>query len=113
MPDVFRQIVSGNRTIMAIQLDAIAPANEGVERVLDEVQQRAGVNVLMIDCLWFTEFPSRAELEKTPLMGHHRDPNSRLVGGRMGFVRPQNYKNTGLDLRPLAAPRCWSSPLTL
>ena len=63
MPDAFRQLVSGNRKIMAIQLDAIAPANEGVERVLDEVQQRAGVNVLMIDCLWFTEFPSRAELE--------------------------------------------------
>src|SRR4030095_3561806 len=71
--------------------------------VLDEIQQRAGVNVLMIDCLWFTEFPSRAEIEKTPLMGHHRDPSSKLVGGRMGFVRPEYYKNTGLDLRPLAA----------
>src|SRR4029434_1378433 len=97
MADVFRQIVSEKRKIMAIQLDAIAPANEGVERVLDEIRQRAGVNVLTIDCLWFTEFPSRAELEKTPLMGHHRDPSSKLVGGRMGFVRPEYYKNTGLD----------------
>src|SRR6188768_3427946 len=101
MADAFRQLLSDNRKIMAIQLDAIAPANEGVERVLDEIQQRAGVNVLMIDSLWFTEFPSPAELEKTPLMGHHREPNSKLVGGRMGFVRPDYYRNTGLDLQPL------------
>ena len=103
MASAIRELINQGRKIMAIQLDAIAPANEGVERVLDEVQQRAGVNVLMIDALWFTEFPSRAELESTPLMGHFRDPNSRLVGGRMGFVRPEYYKDTGLDLRPLSA----------
>jgi hypothetical protein len=90
-----------NKTI-AIQLDSIAPANEGVERVLDEVQQRASVNVLMIDSLWFTPVATAAELAKHDLRGHVREANSGLVGGRMGFVDPKYYHDTGLDLGPCA-----------
>src|SRR5687768_9580931 len=89
------------KKIIAIQLDSIAPANEGVERVLDEVQQRASVNVLMIDSLWFTPGVSAAELAREDLRGHVKEPNSGLVGGRMGFVNPEYYHDTGLDLTPL------------
>jgi hypothetical protein len=87
-----------NEKTIAIQLDSIAPANEGVERVLDEVQARASVNVLMIDSLWFTDRVTAADLAKEELHGHVRDPNSGLVGGKMGFVDPQYYHETGLDL---------------
>src|SRR5688500_2984408 len=52
---------------IAIQLDSIAPANEGVERVLDEIQQRASVNVLMIDSLWFSPNVTAADLAKENL----------------------------------------------
>jgi hypothetical protein len=86
---------------IAIQLDSIAPANEGVERVLDEIQQRASVNVLMIDSLWFSPDVSAADLAKENLHGHVTDSNSGLVGGRMGFVEPKYYRDTGLDLKPL------------
>ncbi|HUR60415.1 MAG TPA: hypothetical protein VM029_22020 [Opitutaceae bacterium] len=89
-----------NKTI-AIQLDSIAPANEGVERVLDEVQTRASVNVLMIDSLWFTDAVGPADLTKHDLRGHVRDAGSGLVGGRMGFVDPRYYHDTGVDLAPL------------
>ena len=88
--------------VIAIQLDSIAPANEGVERVLDEIQTRASVNVLMIDSLWFTPMATPAELAKEELRGHVRDPGSGLVGGRMGFVDPKYYRDTGVDLSPLA-----------
>jgi hypothetical protein len=87
--------------VIAIQLDSIAPANEGVERVLDEIQTRASVNVLMIDSLWFTPTATLEELAKEDLRGHVRDPGSGLVGGRMGFVEPKYYRDTGLDLTPL------------
>lgn len=86
---------------IAIQLDSIAPANEGVERVLDEIQTRASVNTLMIDSLWFTPPATPEELAKEDLRGHVRDANSGLVGGRMGFVDPTYYHDTGLDLSHL------------
>jgi hypothetical protein len=95
-------LVTSGKKLIAIQLDSIAGANEGVERVLDEVQQRASVNVLMIDSLWFTPGVSPEELAKEPLHGHVRDPNSGLVGGRMGFVHPEHYHETGVDLTPLS-----------
>lgn len=94
-----------DKKIIAIQLDSIAPVDEGIERVLDEVQQRASVNTLMIDSLWFSPEVTAEALAKSNLRGHTRDPNSKLIGGRMGFVHPQFYRDTGLDLRPLAPAR--------
>jgi hypothetical protein len=99
--DSSKPTIAQGKTI-AIQLDSIAPANEGVERVLDEVQARASVDTLMIDSLWFTDRVSPADLARHDLHGHVRDANSGLVGGRMGFVEPKYYHETGLDLGPLA-----------
>jgi hypothetical protein len=90
-----------DRKFIGIQLDALAPAEEGMERVLDEVQRRASVNVLMPDALWFTP-DTTARPTRTLAPGHVRDPNSRMRGGRMGFVHSQHYRDTGLDLRALA-----------
>ncbi|HEV2663587.1 MAG TPA: hypothetical protein VG324_01665 [Blastocatellia bacterium] len=90
------------KKIIAIQLDSIGPVDEGIERVLDEVQQRASVNTLMIDALWFSPEVTAQELAKSDARGHTRDPNSKLIGGRMGFVHTQFYKDTGLDLKSLA-----------
>ena len=90
---------SQDKKIIAIQLDSIAPVDEGVERVLDEVQQRASVNTLMIDAFWFSPEVTAEALAKMETRGHTRDPNSKLIGGRMGFVHPQYYKDTGLDLK--------------
>jgi hypothetical protein len=91
----------GDKKFIGIQLDSIAAADDGVERVLDEVQSRAAVNVIMPDCLWFTPTVSPAELEKSSVRGHVRDPNSKFINGRMGFVDPRYYKDVGLDLAPL------------
>jgi hypothetical protein len=90
------------KKIVAIQFDSIAPVDEGVERVLDEIQQRAAVNTLMIDSVWFSPEVTAEALAKSQLRGHTRDPKSKLISGRMGFVRPQFYRDTGLDLKALA-----------
>lgn len=91
------------RKLVAIQLDSIAAVADGIERVLDEVQQRAAVNTLLIDTLWFAADVSAKEMEQLSRERTLRDPHSKLIGGRVGFVRPGYYKDTGLDLRALAA----------
>ncbi len=90
------------KKIIAIQLDSIGPVDEGIERVLDEIEQRASVNTLMIDSLWFSPEVTAQALAKSDARGHVRESNSKLIGGRMGFVHPQFYKDTGLDLKSLA-----------
>jgi hypothetical protein len=80
----------------------MGPVDEGIERVLDEAQQRASVNALLIDSLWFASDVSAAGIAKLKTRGHTRDSSTKLIGGRMGFMRPEYYKETGLDLRTLA-----------
>jgi hypothetical protein len=96
------RFAADDKKIIAIQLDSIGPVNEGVERVLDEIQQRASVNTLMIDTFWFSPQATAQALAKGDARGHVRDPNSKLIGGRMGFVHQQFYRDTGLDLKRLA-----------
>src|SRR5688572_29100321 len=90
---------AADRKTIILQLDAIAPADDGVERVLDDAQDAASVNALLLDSLWFASDVSAAGLAKSATRGRVRDPNSKLIGGRMGFMRPQYYQGTGLDLR--------------
>jgi hypothetical protein len=99
------RFVADDKKIIAIQLDSVGLVDEGVERVLDEVQQRASVNTLMIDSLWFSPEVTAQALSKLETRGHTRDPRSKLIGGRMGFVRPQFYRDTGLELKSLAPAR--------
>jgi hypothetical protein len=90
------------RKWVAIQVDSTAAVADGVERVLDEVQQRANVNTLLIDTFWFAADVSAAQIERLARQRPIRDPNSKLVGGKVGFVHPQFYQGAGLDLSALA-----------
>src|SRR5262245_31960609 len=86
--------VPDDRKMIAIQIDASGLVDEGVDRLLDEVQRRASVNTVMIDTLWFASDVTRAGLEKSKTRGHTIDPSSPLIGGRVGFIHPQYYKDT-------------------
>lgn len=92
----------GRRKLVAIQVDATAAVADGVERVLDEVQQRANVNTLLIDSLWFASDVSTPQVERLSRQRPIRDPNSKLIGGRVGFVNPKYYQGAGLDLSAMA-----------
>src|SRR6187200_3254989 len=65
---------SDDRKMIAIQIDASGLVDEGVDRLLDEVQRRASVNTLMIDTLWHASDVTRAGLAKSKTRGHTRDP---------------------------------------
>jgi hypothetical protein len=66
-----------------LQLDAEGFVKEGVERLLDSVRQRAGVNGLLLDSFWF----------------------SRRDGGYMGSLHPEYYKDVGISVKDLWSPR--------
>jgi hypothetical protein len=93
------------KKMIALQLDAVGLVDEGIEQVLDVVQERACVNILLLDTFWFSRGTTERELEGDRYRGHgKRDQNSKFRGGHMGTVHPEYYRDTGIDPRRLAAP---------
>jgi hypothetical protein len=86
------------RKKIILQLDSIGFADDGVERLLDDAQRAVPINALLLDSLWFASDVSAAGLAKSSTRGQVRDPKSPLIGGHMGFMHRQYYKETGLDL---------------
>ena len=93
----------GGRTLVAIQVDSTAAAADGIENVLDAVQQRAAVNTLLIDSFWFGADVSRAKLAELSRKRPLQAPDSTLVGGRVGFVNSKYYSDARLDLSALGS----------
>lgn len=73
---------------VGLQLDAVAFLDEGIERVLDTVQQRASVNTLLLDVFWFSRGISERELAQERYRGHEfRVQEPKLLGGHFGATR--------------------------
>ncbi len=85
------------RRVIAIQLDAVGLVDEGVERVLDTLEQRACVNTLLVDSLWFSRGTTEAELKDERYRGHQPiDGDPRLRGAFMGAVHDRFYGDIGI-----------------
>ena len=69
-------------TVVMLQLDAGGFVQHGIEKLLDEVRQRAGVNALLLDSFWF----------------------SRSEGGHMGALNARYYKEIGVKVKDLWSP---------
>jgi hypothetical protein len=88
-----------------IQLDAVGLVDEGIERLLDEVQGRARVNALLLDVFWFSRATTESALAGERHRGHgRRDGDPSLRGGHLGTVHPTYYRDTGVNPADLAAP---------
>ena len=48
------QAAGAGRKIVMLQLNAEGFVKQGVEKLLDSVRQRAGVNGLLLDTFWFS-----------------------------------------------------------
>jgi hypothetical protein len=93
------------RKRVAIQLDAVGLVDEGIEHVLDEVQERASVNTLLLDVFWFSRATTESALTGERHRGHGpRAGDPSLRGAHLGTVHPAYYRDTGLDPRDLAPP---------
>jgi hypothetical protein len=91
--------------LVLLQLDAVGLVDEGIERVLDEVQARASVNALLLDAFWFSRGTTEKDLAGERHRGHgRRDGDPRLRGGHLGTVHPIYYRDVGIDAKNLSAP---------
>jgi hypothetical protein len=73
---------AAERKIVILQLDAEGFVKQGVEKLLDTVEERAAVNGLLLDTFWF----------------------SRSEGGYMGAIHPAYYKDVGVNAKDLWSP---------
>lgn len=92
------------KKLVAIQMDAVGLVDEGIEQVLDTVQERAAVNALLLDVFWFSRGTTERELLGERHRGHGRhgaDPELR--GAHMGKLHSRYYRDVSVDPKHLGA----------
>jgi hypothetical protein len=99
------RFLAEGKKLVAIQLDAVGLVDEGIEAVLDAVQERAAVNTVLLDVFWFSRGTTERELAGESHRGHgKRSPDSSFRGAHLGTVHPEYYRDVGVDPKDLAAP---------
>ena len=92
------------RTV-AIQFGAVSLIDEGIGRVLDIFQERAGVNTLMPAVFSFSGGTAGRQSKDQPLPDHGKQAyDTDLRGGNFARVHPQYYKDTAVDPKLTQAP---------
>ena len=95
--------VSG-RTI-AIQFGAVSLIDEGIEKTLDILQERAGVNALIPAVFSFSGGTAGRQSKGQPFPDHGKQEyDVNLRGGNFARVHPQYYKDTAVDPQATQAP---------
>jgi hypothetical protein len=89
------QQASPRRTI-GIQIGAVSFADEGVEKVLDILQQSASVNTLFLATFTYGRGIAGRQVPGQPLPDHGKQEydTGSFYGGSYTAVHPQYYKDT-------------------
>jgi len=91
--------------LIGIQIGAVSFVDEGVDRVLDIVQERAAVNALFLAGFSFSNGTAGRQLEGQAFPGHGKSEyDTQLRGGNFARVHPQCYHDTGIDPLLTQAP---------
>jgi hypothetical protein len=87
------------KKLIGIQIGAVSFVDEGVDQVLDIVQERAGVNALMLAVFTYGRGIAGRQLPGQPLPDHgaHRDDADTFRGGDYAAVHPQFYTRSILQ----------------
>jgi hypothetical protein len=90
------------RTI-AIQVGAISFIDEGVDKVLDQFQEKAGINNLFLASHTFDRGTGGRQIPGYPIPDHGKQEyDLGFRGGNFATIHPQYYQNT--FIRDFAAP---------
>ena len=82
---------------IGIQVGAISFVDEGTEKVLDELQQRGGVNTLFLAVFTYGRGIAGRQIPGQPLPDHGKQEyDLNFHGGNFATPHPQYYKNTVL-----------------
>ena len=87
---------SAGRPFVAIQVGAISFVDEGVSEVLDIVQERAGVNALLLANPTWKRGTGGRQLPGKPYPGHGKQQRDAFRGGAFNRLHPQYYGKTVL-----------------
>lgn len=93
------------RKTISIQFGAVSLIDEGVERALDILQERAAVNALIPAVFSFSNGTAGRQSKGQPLPDHGKQEyDSDLRGGNFARVHPQYYKDTAVEPQATQAP---------
>lgn len=102
MPPLGEAAPSSSKTI-GIQIGAISFVDEGTERVLDILQERASVNTLFLAVFTYGRGIAGRQIPGYPLPDHGKQEyDLHYHGGNFATPHPQFYKNT--VIQPAHAP---------
>jgi hypothetical protein len=87
---------SSEKKVVAIQIPAVSFSDEGVDRVFDTLQERAGVNTLLIATFSYGRGIEGRMPPGTPLPDHgvQKYDTDTFHGGDYAEVHPQHYAGT-------------------
>jgi hypothetical protein len=87
---------SSEKKVVAIQIPAVSFSDEGVEKVLDTVQERAGVNTLLIAVFSYGRGIEGRQIPGHPLPDHgvQKYDTDSFHGGDYAEVHPEYYADT-------------------
>jgi hypothetical protein len=103
MPTLGQAAVASSSKMIGIQVGAISFVDEGTEKVLDELQERACVNTLFLAVFTYGRGIAGRQIPGQPLPDHGKQEyDLNFHGGNYATPHPQYYKNT--VIKPAHAP---------
>jgi hypothetical protein len=92
------------KKVIAIQVGGVSFMDEGVEKVLDILQEKAGVNALLLAIYDFGNGIAGRQLPGHPLPDHGRQEYGTFRGGNYCNIHSQYYRDTGINPQDARAP---------
>jgi len=95
MPTLGQTAVASSSKMIGIQVGAVSFVDEGTERVLDVLQERACVNTLFLAVFTYGRGIAGRQIPGQPLPDHGKQEyDLNYHGGNFATPHPQYYKNT-------------------
>lgn len=108
MPTLGHATVPSSSKMIGIQVGAISFVDEGTERVLDVLQERACVNTLFLAVFTYGRGIAGRQIPGYPLPDHGKQEyDLNYHGGNFATPHPQYYKNTVIDPLMLPTTATW------
>jgi hypothetical protein len=96
---------AGQGRTIGIQIGAVSFVDEGAEKVLDTLQETAGVNTLFLAVFTYGRGIAGRQIPGQPLPDHGKQEyDLDFHGGNYATVHPQYYRDTGIRPEDTRAP---------